>query len=139
MEKDFELTDSEFELQFADLSLNPSLFSHEAHLRLAWIHIKKYGAREAIQNVCNQIRAFATFHGDAGKYNETVTVAAVRAVYHFVLKSKSDNFRDFIAEFPRLKFNLKDLLFTHYGIDIFNLETAKREYLEPDLMPFDAL
>jgi len=55
----------------------------------------------------------------------------------FCLKSKLDNFRDFIEEFPRLKYNFKDLLAQHYGIDIFNSEIAKCSFLEPDLLPFD--
>jgi hypothetical protein len=39
----FSLTDIEFENQFENGTLKPELFSHEAHVRLAWIHIKKYG------------------------------------------------------------------------------------------------
>jgi hypothetical protein len=38
MEKHLELTDLEFEANFKNCSLNPDIFSHEAHLRLAWIH-----------------------------------------------------------------------------------------------------
>jgi len=137
MENHLELTDVAFEKQFADGTLNPSIFSHEAHLRLAWIHISKYGVEKAIDNVCAQIRSFATAHGDPNKYNVTLTVAAVRAVYHFMLKSKSDNFVDFIAEFPRLKSEFKKLLDGHYSVDIFKSELAKKEFLDPDLWPFD--
>ena len=139
MEKHLDLSDLEFEKQFSDRSIQPELFTHEAHLRLAWIHISKYGIKKALDNVSMQIQAFANFHGGGAKYNQTVTLAAIRAVYHFVLKSKSDNFPDFIQEFPRLKHNLKELLNTHYQIDIFNSERAKQEYLEPDLVPFDKI
>ncbi len=137
MEKHYELSDLDFEIQFADASLDPVLFSHEAHLRLAWIHITKYGIDKAIDNICSQIRTFATFHGDNDKYNETVIIAAVRAVYHFVLKSESGYFKDFILQFPRLKNKFGELLDSHYSLDIFKSELAKKKYMHPDLLPFD--
>ena len=137
MNEQYQLTDLEFSNAFKNATLDPKLFNHEAHLRLAWIYIDRDGIEEAITQVCSQITNYATSLGAANKYNETVTIAAVRAVYHFYLKSKSDNFRDFIEEFPRLKNNFKDLLAQHYGIDIFNSEVAKCSFLEPDLLPFD--
>jgi hypothetical protein len=128
----FKLTDLEFEKRFADGSLNPVLFTHEAHLRLAWIHIDKYGVENAIDNICCQLAAFITALGAYDKYNKTVTVAAIRAVYHFKLKSRSDNFQNFIIEFPRLKHNFKQIVQSHYSTDIFKSELAKQQYLEPD-------
>lgn len=137
MEKHYELTDAEFESRFENCTLNPEIFSHEAHLRLAWIHVKKYGEKNAIRNVCSQLKAYVKFVGAEGKYNETLTIAAVKAVFHFINKSNSDTFQDFILEFPRLKYNFKDLMSTHYSVDIFKSENAKKEFLEPDLIQFD--
>ncbi len=137
MEKHFELTDNQFEIRFQNLTLNPALFSHEAHIRLAWIHINRYGLDQAIENICTQIKAFATFHGDADKYNHTVTIAAVRAVYHFMLKVDIDSFSDFITIQPRLKTSFKQLIESHYSSNIFASLQAKKAYLEPDLLPFD--
>lgn len=137
MEAHFELSDQEFEDQFKNCTLNPAIFTHEAHLRLAWIHIKNKGVEGAIDTVCSQLLAYVDVLGARSKYNKTLTVAAVRAVYHFMLKSESENFQDFIAKFPRLKYNFKELIGFHYGVDIFNSEQAKRVYLEPDLLPFD--
>lgn len=132
-----DLTDQQFEKQFANCQLNPVIFSHEAHLRLAWIHIRKYGIDAAIENICAQLKAFTKSLGAFDKYNETVTIAAIRAVYHFMLKSATETFQDFIAENPRLQTNFKDLLSQHYDIDIFNSTVAKSTFLEPELLPFD--
>lgn len=139
MEQHYTIDDIEFEIQFENLTMNPEFFTHEAHLRLAWIHIRKYGVRKAIEHACKQIQAFASFHGGGKKYHVTVTVAAVRAVYHFILKSKSETFQDFIQEFPRLKYSFKQLIGAHYGNDIFKSEMARKAYLEPDLIPFDQI
>lgn len=137
MENHFYLSDSDFEHQFMSCELSPSDFTHEAHLRLAWINITKYGIKQAEKNIQNQLERFVKFVGAKDKYNMTLTLASVKVVYHFILKSESDNFKDFIAEFPRIKYNFKTLLNSHYGFDIYNSEKAKREYLEPDLIPFD--
>ena len=137
MEKHFELSDAEFEQEFVTCKLDPSDFSHEAHLRLAWIHIDRYGIGQAEKNIPYQLQKFVNYVGAKGKFNMTLTLAAVKAVYHFMLKSDADNFKDFSAEFPRLKYNFKELMDCHYGFDIYNSNLAKTEFLEPDLIPFD--
>ena len=139
MEQHFQLTDTEFNKQFTNCTLNPELFSHEAHLRLAWININKYGIEQAEKNIQDQLRKFVKFVGAKDKYNVTLTLAATKAVYHFMLKSNSDNFKDFILEFPKLKYNFNELMDSHYGFDIYNSDQAKREFLEPDLIPFDCI
>ncbi len=136
MEQHHILSDQQFEKQFQDLTLSPSLFSHEAHVRLAWIHVTRYGADRASENLCHQISRFDRKFGDGTKFNKTVTVASVRAVDHFVKRSASDNFQDFIEEFPKLKNNLKELLASHYSMDVFKDRQARHQYIEPDLAPF---
>jgi len=136
MKDHYQFTDTELESQFSNCTLEASLFNHEAHIRLAWIHVKKYDIDEAIINVDEQLIKFVSSLGARDKYNKTLTIAAIKAVYHFVQKSNSDNFKDFIDEFPRLKTNFKDLLSQHYSIDIFNSEIAKSSFLEPNLLPF---
>jgi hypothetical protein len=137
MERHFELSDIEFERQFSACKLNPEIFTHEAHLRLAWIHIRYYGIDIAIDNVTTQLQNFVVSIGAKDKYNLTLTIAATRAVYHFMLKSNSDNFQDFILENPRLKNHFKELISCHYKTDIFKSDKAKGKYLEPELLPFD--
>lgn len=136
MENHLDLTDREFEQQFREATFPPRFFSHEAHIRLAWIHINHYGVDQACANICDQIRAFDHLHGSGIKFHHTLTVAAVRAVHHFRQKSRSDSFPDFIREFPRLKTNFKDLVESHYSRHILRLQRARKEFLEPDLLPF---
>jgi len=136
MEAHFKLSDEQFEKQFGNCSLDPAIFSHEAHLRLAWIHIKNAGVEKAIENICTQLPAFVKSVGAEGKYNKTLTIAAIYAVNHFMNKSDSNNFYAFIQEYPSLRVNFKRLMACHYGVDIYNNELAKKEYLEPDLLPF---
>lgn len=131
------LTDEVFLSQFKRNELDPELFDHEAHLRLAYLYIQRFGLHTAISEVCKQIKAFTENVGEPERYNETVTTAAVRAVDHFMNRAGSKDFKSFIKEFPKLKDNLKELLAQHYGIDIYNSEIAKSSFLEPDLLAFD--
>lgn len=136
MKDHYQFTDKEFESQFLNCTLDSSIFNHEAHIRLAWIHINKYGIEQALINVDNQLYSYVCSLGAEDKYNKTVTIAAVKAVYHFMQKSNSNSFKDFILEHPRLKTNFKELLDKHYSINIFNSDIAKSSFLEPNLLPF---
>ncbi len=137
MKDHFQFTDDQLEKLFESEELAPSLFSHEAHLRLAYIHITKYGEKRAIENITDQIKSYAEGLGVYDKYNHTVTIAAIKAVYHFMNKSDVQSFKELMTQFPQLKDNFKELLGAHYSINIFEMESARRIYLEPDLLPFD--
>jgi hypothetical protein len=135
-EKHHLLTNQQFEEKFKNCTLPPVLFTHEAHLRLAYIHVTKYGLNKAIENLCQQIANFDIKFGDGTKFNKTVTIASAQVMNHFINKSKSTNFKELLDEFPNLKNNFLGLLKSHYTLDIFNDKKAKQEYLEPDLLPF---
>jgi hypothetical protein len=130
------LTNEQFEEKFKNCSMAPVLITHEAHLRLAYIHIKKYGIKKAIRNLCQQLSKFDKKFGDGTKFNKTVTIASVKLLNHFMNRSNAVNFRGLITEYPKLKSNFLSLLKNHYKLDIFNSKLAKQRFLEPDLMPF---
>lgn len=135
-EKHHLLTDQEFEEKFKDCTLSSVLFTHEAHLRLSYIYIRKYGLDIAIKDLCEQIDNFDQKFGDGTKFNKTVTIASAQILYHFINKTKTSNFRELLDEFPVLKNDFLGLLKSHYTLDIFKSKKARQEYLEPDLLPF---
>jgi hypothetical protein len=132
----FQLDDTTFEYKFEKGSLPPSLFTHEAHLRLAWIYIKNYGEKKAAEKISREIEQFDILHGCGDKFNKTITIAAIKVVNHFVGKSKSEDFKSFIQEFPRLKTAFKELLDSHYSSNILTSKKAKIQFIEPDILPF---
>lgn len=132
----YQLSDTEFEKQFEACKLDPTLFSHEAHLRLAWIHINNYGIQKAKENIQEQLKSFVTHLGAIDKYHKTLTIIAVQAVCHFMQKSDTNNFKDFIKEFPQLQNDFKSLIDSHYSFDIFSFNEAKSKFIAPDLKPF---
>lgn len=137
MNSHFILSDDEFELQFQNASLDPQIFNHEAHLRLAWIHIKNYGIEKAIENITAQLKSYVQLLGAEEKYNHTLTIAAIKAVYHFILRTNANSFDEFIQTAPQLKTNFRQLINSHYSTDIFSSPKAKNEFLQPERLPFD--
>lgn len=131
-----QITDSEFEQSFEDFSFPPRLFNHEAHLRLAWIHIERYGVEKAVENVTGQIRRYAENLGIFDKYHHTLTIASVRAVHHFRERSATTDFAGFIAAFPRLNTNFRELIAQHYDFDLMKSADARIRFIPPNLQPF---
>ena len=131
------LPDHEFLARLQSATLDAGLFNHEAHLRLAWLHLKQNKKDEAIANTCNVIAHYVNVLGAFDKFNKTLTIAAVEAVHHFMGKTRADSFERFIEDCPALATNFRDLLQTHYSFDIFSSNSAKSNYIAPDLVPFD--
>lgn len=137
MTSHIELPDSDFLRSLQSGTLPPALFNHEAHLRLAWICLEEKTADEGVEEVRRILKAYIRHLGAEAKYHETLTVAAVRAVHHFRLKSSSSDFPSFIQANPRLKSHFREILTQHYSEDHLFSASARSNYLEPDLLPFD--
>ncbi|MEZ0541125.1 hypothetical protein [Fibrella arboris] len=132
-----QLSDDDFAHQFETAVLDPALFNHEAHLRVAWLHLAKHGAEKAVVTVNEQLIGYVACLGARDKYNRTLTTAAIKTVHHFMQRAQGASFLELIDAFPQLTQNFRGLLASHYSVDIFGLDLAKATYLEPDLLPFD--
>ncbi len=136
MEEHFSLSDASFAEKFRNCNLGSISFTHKAHLRLAWIYITTSGEQIAIDRICEQLKTYTASVGAEEKFNLTVTIAAIKAVNHFVKKSSALTCKQFLLEFPALTISFKDLIATHYSTDIFEEEKAKHTFMQPDLAPF---
>ena len=137
MEKHYTLKDPDLLQSMESGTLDSGLFSHEAHLRWGWLLLEEYGLVEGIERATVQLQAYTRKLGAADKYNETVTVAAMKAIQHFRLKVCADNFQEFIEKAPRLKTEFKALMDAHYSTNIFTSAAARKEYINPDKLSFD--
>lgn len=136
-EHHWKLSDDSFEEQFATASLPIPWFTHAAHLRLAWIQLDRYGQETAIKNIRAQIKQFAQAAGEPDKYHETVTIAAILMVEHFMKQHKEAGSKAFLDAHPQLAKDFKGLIQSHYSRDIFKDQEARKVFLQPDLLPFD--
>lgn len=101
-ERHYLLSDEDFARAFKECTLEPTIFSHEAHLRLAWILIKRHGLLPASEMLCQQIVKFDLLHGKGTKFSKTLTLAAARLVHDLQKQSQDRTFMDFINSNPRL-------------------------------------
>jgi len=81
----FLLSDHEFVDQFENLQLNPSYFTHLAHMRLAWLYIKDFGVERASIVLCDRIKNFDRKFGTGNKFNKTVEYYEKTALSNAIL------------------------------------------------------
>lgn len=136
MEKHYRFSDEVYEQKFKDIKFPPLYFSHEAHLRLAYIHLSKYGLEKSIENMCSQIYDFAIKYGATMKFNATVTYASLQIMNSYMEQGSSDNFSDLMLEFPHLLKDFKAEIQKYYSWDVFRSPEAKAKIYEPDLLNF---
>jgi len=123
------LNDKEFLQQIENCSLKPELFTHEAQLRLSWVLINKYGLDVAKLKNCKIKEQFYKKALNSDKFNLPLTKAYTEILHFFMERSSTKDFDKLLMEFPRLKFNFKKLVKTHYGYDI--LKEHRTKEIEP--------
>lgn len=105
------LTDKQFEQKFEDCTLAPALVTYEAHLRLAYIHVKKHGLKNAVVTLYKQLNAFDTKFGNIIiVINKTTIKLFVKLIYDFIKRAKATSFKELLFEFPDIKTHFKSLL-----------------------------
>jgi CDP-diacylglycerol--glycerol-3-phosphate 3-phosphatidyltransferase len=132
-----DLTDNDFVTAFLAGTLPPTQFHHREHLRLAWYLIRRSGGEEATRIVADGIRRFATRHGQADKYHETLTLFWVRIVRHLIDRQPDIvAFEEFLAAFPQLLD--KALPSQHWSHETMQGQAARAHWVEPDLLALPA-
>ena len=134
-----QLSDVRFGEAFRTCTLDPVLFTHEAHLRLAWIYIRQYGLEEGMDKIRRHLQHFVAMVDEEDKYHETLTVAAIHIVHHFMQRYPVPYFEAFMQVAPVLQQDFRGLVARHYHAQILASETARKQFIKPDLRPFDTL
>ena len=106
-------------------------FHHRDHLRLAWIQIRRLGVDRAAQAVAGAIRQFASRHGHADRYHETMTRFWVRAVGLGIDSHPTLAFENLLAAEPHLLD--KNLPYRHWSRELMGSDEARRQWIDPDL------
>jgi hypothetical protein len=131
------MSDDEFVAAFLGGRLPPTSFHHRDHLRLAWCLIRRSGLDPALATMASAIRHFATAHGQAEKYHETLTRFWVRIVgYASAARPELATFDAFLAAFPLLLD--KDLPYRHWSRAAMQSPAARAGWVAPDLLALPA-
>ncbi|WP_233595387.1 MULTISPECIES: hypothetical protein [Corallococcus] len=126
--------DRTFRTAFETCAIAPAAFSHEAHVRLAYVYLSEHGTEEAIARMRNALQQFLAHNGiPATKFHETLTRAWILAVGYFMGKASSTSSADFIQKNPELLDS--GIMLTHYSAQVLFSPDARASYVEPDLDP----
>lgn len=132
----FELSDHEFMAQFVNCTLNPDLFSHEAHVRLAYLILKDAPFDQAEVQLATLILAFVKNLGFEEKFNRTITYAAAKIIKKRIENSEAVTFKTFLKQHSDLTDNMLALIQIHYSKHLLFSPEARKEIFQPDLQDF---
>ncbi len=123
---------------FVSCAAKPGDFDHQAHLRLAYVYLAAYGPQIGTPAFKESLLAYLAHHGiDRGKYHETLTRAWLLAVWHFMQRAGTTaGAQDFLDK-SRVLLDSRVML-THYSKDLLFSDSARRQFVEPDLEPIPA-
>ena len=74
------MTDAEFLAAFEACTIPRADWTHEAHVRMAWLYLSRLPFPSALQNARTGIARYNRSLGNTSGYHDTVTVAAVRVI-----------------------------------------------------------
>jgi hypothetical protein len=128
--------DDAFVVAFSAGQIPNDGFRHRDHLRLAWVQIHRLGVDAALGAVTTGIRQFATHHGRADRYHDTMTRFWVRAMSLGINRHQHLTFDDLLAAEPHLLD--KTLPGRHWSSTLMGRPEARTRWVEPDLHPMPA-
>ncbi len=120
-------------------------WTHEAHLRVAYLYLSKHGFEEGLPRLRSGIKRYNAAHevpeGPTSGYNETTTVAfarivdTIRRAYAEAIPTSDST--SFVEAHPQLQ-NKHILRFFYSPAQRLKPE-AKHSFVEPDLAPLPQL
>jgi hypothetical protein len=126
--------DRTFRSAFEAHTVTPSQFTHEAHVRLAFTYLAEDDVESAAGRMRGALLSFIERNGiPRSKYHATITRAWVLAVRHFMDRSTSTAFAEFVAKNPELLDS--KIMLTHYSACVLFSSDAREKFVEPDLDP----
>lgn len=129
------MRDDELRTAFENRSLPHKLWTHRAHLRVAFLYAATYRWDEALQRMRRGIQAYNAAHRRPDQpgtgYHETITCAFMALVLEALqLNGPYEDSADFLDHHPRLLG--KSILETFYSAARLSTAEARDTFVEPD-------
>jgi len=149
------MTDDEFLLAFERCELTRAEWTHESHVRMAWLYLSRRRFTDALDRVRRGIRNLNAKigqppdthrapdrrlcgasriwppNGDPNGYHETITVSLSRIIASRIWLG--EDYADFRDRNPDLFDRRLPALFQHYSPGLLWSPEARRSLVEPDL------
>ena len=95
--------DSNLILSLEKCELHPAIFTHEAHLMVAYILIKSYSLNQAKSKMNYLLQYYTKFLGAENKFDQVLTERSIEVMSKMINVSKTTDFQNFILENSILK------------------------------------
>lgn len=135
------MTDEEFLESFLHCTLPASAWTHEAHIRLAWLMLSSKPYTVALSCIRHGIGTYNdTVLKKALAYHETITVAFTRLIAAGRGQLADDHsFSEFKQTHPLLFDRTLAALLHHYRRETLFSSEARVSFVSPDLLPLPEL
>lgn len=129
------MTDEEFLAAFEACTLPPEAWTHRAHVRMAWLYLRRFPLAEARELTGRGIRRFnATRLAKPLAYHETITQAYLTLISARL--DPAEAFETFCARSGDLLDSQLGVLLRHYRRETLFSDAARDAFVPPDLMAF---
>jgi len=125
------MTDDEFLTAFEAAAIPRSEWTHEAHVRMAWLYLTRLPHEEACDRIRAGIQKLNVQNGVENGYHETITMAFTRVISARLLHS--ENYPEFHARNPDLFDRMLGPLLPYYTRERLSLSDARDRFVEPDV------
>lgn len=120
-------------------SMDPKLWTHRAHIRMAWNYLRELGKEKAEPVIKESIRRHFEMNPSKNLiYHETITTFYIYLV-DLAIKSYDANTQDeedffeFLESFPIL--TSRNTIHKYYSSVLLKTDTARKQFVPPDLNP----
>lgn len=128
------MTDRELMDAFESCTLDPALFNHRQHVRVAWICLSEAPLIEALTRFVESLRRFATSVGSPGLYHETITFAFLFVIHERMQAGSAGTFEEFETANPDLFRWKPSVLERYYKAETIGSDLARRTFVMPDAL-----
>lgn len=125
------MTDDDFLAAFEAAAIPRPEWTHEAHVRMAWLYVTRFPTAQALGLVRTGIRKLNARIGSPDGYHETITVAFVRVIAS--RRERDEDYPTFRGRNPDLFDRTLTALLRHYTKDRLHSPEARRAFVEPDV------
>jgi hypothetical protein len=120
---------------FEDCTFPRSAWTHQRHLIMALWYLRRYPREEATRSIRVGIRRYNESHGNLTGYHETITLAWIGVISHFLATSDHSMPVSALARSLLASCGQKDHLLRFYSKDLLLSDEARARWVPPDRKP----
>jgi hypothetical protein len=126
------LDDDQLLAKFTTASLTGAEFGHADHVRLAWLHLRRWPLADAARRVTAGLQRLAAAHGGPERYHATITWAFLLLVHERQQASPAGTWEAFAAAHPDLLTWQPSVLDRYYRPATLQSPRARQGFVMPD-------